>query len=65
MGFMVSTLDDQVVWVRAQPWTTSLNGASGKSQILRDFQGQIRGKNGRFCGNFAEIFEASFAENDW
>ena len=33
-----------------------------KSQISRDFQGQIRGKNGRFRGNFAGIFEASFAE---
>ena len=33
-----------------------------KSQISRDFQGQIREKNGRFRGNFAGIFEASFAE---
>ena len=33
-----------------------------KSQISRDFQGQIRGKNGRFRGNFAEISEVSFAE---
>ena len=33
-----------------------------KSQISRDFQGQIRGKNGQFRGNFAGIFEASFAE---
>ena len=63
---MVSTLDDQVVWVRDQPWTTSLNRASGrsrkKSQISRDFQGQIRRKNGPFRGNFAGIFKASFAE---
>ena len=33
-----------------------------KSQISWDFQGQIRGKNGRFRGKFAGIFEASFAE---
>ena len=33
-----------------------------KSQISRDFQGQIRGKNGRFRGNFAGVFEVSFAE---
>ena len=39
-----------------------LVGRGKKSQISRDFQGQIRGKNGRFRGNFAEIFEASFAE---
>ena len=42
------------------------NRASGrsqkKSQILRDFQGQIRGKNGRFRGNFAVIFEACLAK---
>ena len=39
-----------------------LVGCGKKSQILRDFQGQIRGKNGRFHGNFTEIFEVSFAE---
>ena len=39
-----------------------LVGRRKKSQILRDFQGEIRGKNGRFRGNFAGIFEASFAE---
>ena len=33
-----------------------------KSQISRDFQGQIRVKNGRFRGNFTEIFEANFSE---
>ena len=33
-----------------------------KSQISRDFQGQIRGKNGQFCRNFMGIFEASFTE---
>ena len=33
-----------------------------KGQILRDFQGQIHGKIGRFCGIFAGIFEANFAE---
>ena len=32
------------------------------NKISRDFQGQIRGKNGRFRGKFAGIFEASFAE---
>ena len=37
-------------------------GRGKKSQISWDFQGQIRGKNGRFRGNFAGIFEASFAE---
>ena len=45
--------------------TGLLVGRGKKSQISRDFQGQIRGKNGRFRGNFAEIFEASFTENDW
>ena len=39
-----------------------LVGRGKKSQISRDFQGQIRGKNGRFRGNFAGSFEASFAE---
>ena len=43
----------------------SINRASGrsqkKSQISQDFQGQIRGKNGRFRGNFAGILKASFA----
>ena len=39
-----------------------LVGRGKKSQISRDFQGQIRGKNDRFRGNFAGIFEASFAE---
>ena len=39
-----------------------LVGRGKKSRISRDFQGQIRGKNGRFRGNFAGIFEASFAE---
>ena len=39
-----------------------LVGRGKKSQISRDFQGQIRGKNGRFRGNFAAIFEASFTE---
>ena len=39
-----------------------LVGRGKKSQISRDFQGQIRGKNGRFRGNFAGVFEASFAE---
>ena len=42
--------------------TGLLVGRGKKSQISRDFQGQIRGKNGRFRGNFAGIFEASFAE---
>ena len=39
-----------------------LVGRGKKSQISRDFQGPIRGKNGRFRGNFAGIFEACFAE---
>ena len=42
--------------------TGLLVGRGKRSQISRDFQGQIRGKNGRFRGNFAGIFEASFAE---
>ena len=42
--------------------TGLLVGRGKKSQISRDFQGQIRGENGRFRGNFAGIFEASFAE---
>ena len=43
-------------------FTGLLVGRGKKSQISRDFQRQIRGKNGRFRGNFAAIFEASFAE---
>ena len=43
-------------------FTGLLVGRGKKSQISRDFQGQIHGKNGRFRGNFAGIFEASFAE---
>ena len=39
-----------------------LLGRGKKSEISRDFQGQIRGKNGRFRGNFAGIFKVSFAE---
>ena len=42
--------------------TGLLVGRGEKSQILRDFEAQIRGKNGRFRGNFAGVFEASFAE---
>ena len=42
--------------------TGLLVGRGKRSQISRDFQGQIRGKNCRFCGNFAGLFEASFAE---
>ena len=44
------------------PKTGLLIGRGKKGQISRDFQGQIRGKNGRFRGNFAGIFKASFAE---
>ena len=44
------------------PLSGLLVGRGKKSQISRDFQGQIRGKNGRFRGNFAGIFEASFSE---
>ena len=39
-----------------------LVGRGKNSQISRDFQGQIRRKNGRFRGNFAGIFKASFDE---
>ena len=47
-----------------------LVGRGKKSQISRDFQGQIRRKNVQFCRNFAGIFETSFAEkwlvkNSW
>ena len=28
----------------------------------RGFQGQIRGKIGQFCGNFAGVFEANFTK---
>ena len=42
--------------------TGLLVGRGKKNQISRDFQEQIRGKNGRFRGKFAGIFEASFAE---
>ena len=45
---------------------THINRSSGrsrkKSQISRDFWGQIRGKNGRFRGKFAGLFEVSFTE---
>ena len=44
------------------PYTGLLIGRGKKSQISRDFQGQIRGKNGRFRRNFVGICEASFAE---
>ena len=43
-------------------YTGLLVGRGKKSQISRDFQGQIRGKNGRFRRTFAGIFEANFAE---
>ena len=43
-------------------FTGLLVGRGKKSQISRDFQRQIRGKNGRFRGNFAGILEGSFAE---
>ena len=44
------------------PDTGLLISRGEKSQILRDFQGQIHGKIGRFCGIFAGIFEVNFAE---
>ena len=44
------------------PLTRLLIGHGEKSQILRDFQGQIRGKIGQFCGIFAVIFGVNFAE---
>ena len=50
---------------KAKPYTNLtglLVGRGKKSQISRDFQGQIREKNGRFRGNFAGIFEAILAE---
>ena len=50
----------QVVWYIILYYTGLLVGCRKKSQFSRDIQGQIRGKNGQFRGNFAEIFEASF-----
>ena len=47
---------------KAASLTGLLVGRGKKSQISRDFQGQIRGKNGRFRRNFAGILEASFAK---
>ena len=44
------------------PLTRLLIGHGEKRQILRDFQGQIRGKIGQFCGIFAVIFGVNFAE---
>ena len=41
-----------------------LVGHGEKGQILWDFQGQICGKNCRFCGNFAGIFEPVLLKND-
>ena len=56
----------QIKWLDHVHLRHSFGRASGrsrkKSQISWDFQGQIRGKNGRFRGNFAGIFEASFVE---
>ena len=43
-------------------YSVLLVGCGKKSQISQDFQGQIRGKNGQFRGNFARIFKASLAE---
>ena len=36
-----------------------------KSQISRDFQGQIRGKNGRFRGKFAGFSRPVSLKNVW
>ena len=44
------------------PLTRLLIGHGEKSQILRDFQGQIRGKISQFCGIFIAIFGVNFAE---
>ena len=44
-------------------FSTGLLIARGrKSQILRDFQGQIRRKIGRFRGNFTAVFGANFTK---
>ena len=40
-------------FLRWLPPAGLLVGRGKKSQISRDFQGQIRGKNGRFRGKFA------------
>ena len=44
------------------PFTRLLKGHGEKSQILRDFQGRIRGKIGQFCRIFAVIFGVNFTE---
>ena len=41
-------------------YSVLLVGCGKKSQISQDFQGQIRGKNGRFRGNFARDFPGKF-----
>ena len=40
-------------------------GRGKKSQISRDFQGQIRGKNGRFREKFAGFSRPVSLKNDW
>ena len=53
----------KVSWTLRPSESVRASGRSReKSQISRDFQGQICGKNGRFRGNFAVIFEANFTE---
>ena len=44
------------------PLTRLLKGHGEKSQILRDFQGRIRGKISQFCRIFAVIFGVNFTE---
>ena len=40
----------------------TLRPHSAVLHMLQDFQGQIHGKIGGFCGNFADILGANFAK---
>ena len=59
---LITCVERDTVRVKAVAQDRASGRSRKKSQISRDFLGQIRGKNGRFRGNFAGIFEASFAE---
>ena len=55
---VVDVLWDTGAQVSIESETGLLVGRGKKNQSSRDFQGQLRGRNGQFRGNF----EASFAE---
>ena len=50
---------------RGTEYAGLLVGRGKKSQISRDFQGQIRGKNGRFRGKFAGFSRPVSLKNVW